>query len=139
MRPQQDFSKSFYSCCCPPLFSCSFLVPLGLVSHYLSTSLVGGTDISPLDNIPGQFPPDNSLSQLGQFPPYSSKPNLKITYIHTCMHTCIHIYILAYTHRCMHTRIYFFLFPPLVRIALLPVVCFPPSLLRARTTSAFFF
>src|SRR6218665_3068759 len=28
-----------------------------------------------------------------------------------------------------------FLFPPLVRIALLPVVCFPPFLLRARTTS----
>src|SRR6218665_2274739 len=27
----------------------------------------------------------------------------------------------------------------LVCIALLPVVCFPPSLLRARTTSAFFF
>src|SRR6218665_556475 len=32
-----------------------------------------------------------------------------------------------------------FLFPPLVRRALLPVVCFPPSLLRARTTSSFFF
>src|SRR6218665_3235502 len=32
-----------------------------------------------------------------------------------------------------------FLFPQLVRIALLPVVCFPPSLLHARSTSAFFF
>src|SRR6218665_1980542 len=76
MRPQQDFSKSFCSCCCPPLLSCSFLLPLGLLSHYLSTSLV----------------------------------------VFLC-----------------------FLLPPLVRIALLPVVCFPPSLLRARTTSAFFF
>src|SRR6218665_3515175 len=76
MRPQQYFSRSLCSCCCPPLLSCSFLVPLGLLSHYLSTSLV----------------------------------------VLLC-----------------------FLFPPLVRIALLPVVCFPPSLLRARTTSAFFF
>src|SRR6218665_673094 len=33
MRPQQDFSRSFCSCCCPPLLSCSFLVPLGLLSH----------------------------------------------------------------------------------------------------------
>src|SRR6218665_1178892 len=40
MRSQQDFSRSFCSCCCPPLLSCSFLVPLGLLSHYLSTSLV---------------------------------------------------------------------------------------------------
>src|SRR6218665_4011728 len=40
MRPQQDFSRSFCSCCCPPLLSCSFLVPFGLLSHYLSTSLV---------------------------------------------------------------------------------------------------
>src|SRR6218665_4043614 len=64
MRPQQDSSRSFFSCCCPPLLSCSFLVPLGLLSHYLSTSLV----------------------------------------VFLC-----------------------FLFPPLVRIALLPVVCFPPS------------
>src|SRR6218665_1290573 len=39
MRPQQDFSRSFCSCCCPPLLSCSFLVPLGLLSHYLSISL----------------------------------------------------------------------------------------------------
>ena len=75
MRPQQDFSRSFCSCSCPPLLSCSFLVPLGLLSHYLSTSLV----------------------------------------VFLC-----------------------FLFPPFVRIALLPVVCLPPSLLRARTTSAFF-
>src|SRR6218665_3667713 len=71
MRPQQDLSRSFCSCCCPPLLSCSFLVPLSLLSHYLSTSLV----------------------------------------VFLC-----------------------FLFPPLVRI---PVVCFPPSSLRARTTSAF--
>src|SRR6218665_1457521 len=76
MRPQQDFSRSFCSCCCQPLLSCSFLVPLGLLSHYLSTSLI----------------------------------------VFLC-----------------------FLFHPLVRIALLPVVCFPPSLSRARTTSAFFF
>src|SRR6218665_1589890 len=76
MRPQQDFSRTFCSCCCPPFLSCSFLVPLGLLSHYLSTSLV----------------------------------------VFLC-----------------------FLFPPLVRIALLPVVCFPPSLSRARTTSAFLF
>src|SRR6218665_3689983 len=76
MRPQQDFSRSFCSCCCPPLLSCSFLAPLGLLSHYQSTSLV----------------------------------------VFLC-----------------------FLFPPLVRIALLPVVCFPPSLLRGRTTPAFFF
>src|SRR6218665_150043 len=40
MRPQQDFSKSSCSCCCPPLLSCSFLVPLGIPSHYPSTSLV---------------------------------------------------------------------------------------------------
>src|SRR6218665_1212654 len=40
MRPQQDFSRSFYSCCCPPLLSCSFLVSLGLHSHYPSTFLV---------------------------------------------------------------------------------------------------
>src|SRR6218665_3299284 len=40
MRPQQDFSRTFCSCCCPQLLSCSFLVPLGLLSHYLSTSLV---------------------------------------------------------------------------------------------------
>src|SRR6218665_1632945 len=40
MRPQQDFSKPSCSCCCPPLLSWSFLVPLGLLSHYLSTSLV---------------------------------------------------------------------------------------------------
>src|SRR6218665_663939 len=70
MRPQQDFSRSFLSCCCPPLLSCSFLVPLGLLSHYLSTSLV----------------------------------------VILC-----------------------FLFPPLVRTALLPEVYFPPSLLRAQT------
>src|SRR6218665_1749183 len=76
MRPQQDFSRSFCSCCCPPLLSCSFLVPLSLLSHYLSTSSV----------------------------------------VFLC-----------------------FLFPPLVRIVLLPVVCFPPSSLRARITSAFFF
>src|SRR6218665_686038 len=78
MRSQQDFSRSFCSCCCPPLLSCSFLVPLGLLSHYLSTSLA--------------------------------------LVVFLC-----------------------FVFPPLVRKALLPVVCFPPSLLRARTTSAFFF
>src|SRR6218665_1345846 len=40
MMPQQDFSKFFCCCCCPPLLSCSFLVPLGLLSHYPSTSLV---------------------------------------------------------------------------------------------------
>src|SRR6218665_2699580 len=40
MMPQQDFSKSFCSCCCPLLLSCSFLVPLGLLSHHLFTSLV---------------------------------------------------------------------------------------------------
>src|SRR6218665_2493342 len=40
MRPQQDFSKSSCPCCCPPLLSCSFLVPLGLPSQYPSTSLV---------------------------------------------------------------------------------------------------
>src|SRR6218665_2927615 len=39
MRPQQDLSISFCSCC-PPLLLCSFLVPLGLLSHYPSTSLV---------------------------------------------------------------------------------------------------
>src|SRR6218665_3070592 len=33
MRPQQDLSRSFCSCYCPPLLSCSFLVPLGLLSH----------------------------------------------------------------------------------------------------------
>src|SRR6218665_3462701 len=76
MRPQQDFSKSFCSCCCPPLLSSSFLVPLGLLSHYLYTSLV----------------------------------------VFLC-----------------------FLFSPLVRIALPPVVCFPTSLLHAQTMSAFFF
>src|SRR6218665_1495782 len=32
MRPQQDSSRSFCSCCCPPLLLCSFLVPLGLLS-----------------------------------------------------------------------------------------------------------
>src|SRR6218665_3855498 len=46
----------------------------------------------PPDNSPGQFPSDNSFSQLGQSPPYRSKPNLKITNIHTCMHTCIYIH-----------------------------------------------
>src|SRR6218665_1584264 len=40
MRPQQDFSRSFCSCCCPSLLSCLFLVPLGFLSHYLSTSSV---------------------------------------------------------------------------------------------------
>ena len=40
MRPQQDFFRSFCSCCCPPLFLCSFLEPLGLLSHYPATSLV---------------------------------------------------------------------------------------------------
>ena len=40
MRPQQDFSRSFCSCYCPPLLLSSCLVPLGLLSHYLSTSLV---------------------------------------------------------------------------------------------------
>ena len=79
MRPQQDISKSFCSCCYPPLLSCSFLAPLGLPPHYPSTSLVA--------------------------------------------FSC-------------------FLFPPLVRIALLPVV--PPTLLHVRTpkyprtASAFF-
>ena len=34
IRPEQDFSKSSCSCCCPLLLSCSFLVPLGLLSHY---------------------------------------------------------------------------------------------------------
>src|SRR6218665_602717 len=33
MRPQQDFSRSFCSCCCPPLLSCSSLVPLGLICN----------------------------------------------------------------------------------------------------------
>src|SRR6218665_3820790 len=37
IRPQQDFSRSFCLCCCPPLLSCSFLVPLGLLSHCPST------------------------------------------------------------------------------------------------------
>ena len=60
----------------PPLLSCSFLVPLGLLSHCPSTSLV----------------------------------------VFLC-----------------------FLFPALIRTALLPEVCFPPSLLCAQTTSAFFF
>ena len=40
MRPQQDFSKFSSSYCCPLLLLCSFLVPLGLLSHYPSTSLV---------------------------------------------------------------------------------------------------
>src|SRR6218665_3243291 len=44
MRPQQDFSRSFCSCCCPPLLSSSFLVPLGLltlsISHYSPTLVV---------------------------------------------------------------------------------------------------
>src|SRR6218665_3937004 len=40
MRPQQDFSKFSCSCWCPPLLSCSFLVPLGPLLHYPSTSLV---------------------------------------------------------------------------------------------------
>jgi len=39
MRHQQDFSKSSCSCYCPPLQSCSFLVPLGIPSYYPSTSL----------------------------------------------------------------------------------------------------
>src|SRR6218665_3711945 len=74
----------------------------------MSLCIYGGPDISPLDN----SPPDNSPSQLGQFPPYRSKPNLKITYIHTYMHMCIHIYkyytymhihIDACTHVYMHT------------------------------------
>ena len=39
MRPQQDFSKFSCFCYCSQLLSCSFLVPLGLLSHYLSTSL----------------------------------------------------------------------------------------------------
>jgi len=75
IRPQQDFSKSSCSCCCPPLLLCSFLVPLDLPSHYPSISWV-------------VYP--------------------------------------------------YFLFPPLVRIALQPVAYFPSSSLCARTMSAFF-
>src|SRR6218665_2587662 len=76
MRPQQDFSRSFCSCWCPQFLLCSFIVPLGLLSHYPSTSLV----------------------------------------VFLC-----------------------FLFPPFVRTVLLQEFYFPPSLLSARTISAFFF
>jgi len=40
MRPQQDFSKSSCSSCCPPPLSCSLLVPLCLPSYYPFTFLV---------------------------------------------------------------------------------------------------
>jgi len=76
--------------------------------------VVGGRDISPPDNSPGQFP-----SQLGQFPPYRSKPNFKIIYIyihvytHAYIYTYMHIYIDSCTHvythtihTCIHTYIY---------------------------------
>jgi len=39
-RPQQDFSQFSCSCWCSPLLSCSLLVPVGLLLHYPSTSLV---------------------------------------------------------------------------------------------------
>src|SRR6218665_2036645 len=77
MRPQQDFSRSFCSCCCPLLLSCSFLVWLARSSFTLSIHFFG---YLPLLLVPS-------------------------------------------------TR----------RTALLPEVYFPPSLLHARTTSAFFF
>src|SRR6218665_2441923 len=69
-------------------------------------------DVSLLGNghfprtIPRILPPDNSPSQLGQFPPYRSKPNLKITYIHKCMHTCIHIYTYMHIHIDACTHVY---------------------------------
>src|SRR6218665_3387501 len=55
-------------------------------------------------------PPDNSPSQLGQFP----STNLKITFIHECTHAYIHTYmhsIRAYTHTNIHklcTRTYIY-------------------------------
>ena len=56
---------------------------------------------------PGQFTPQTIHPPTRTVPlPYHSKPNLTITYIHTCMHTFIHIYVHAYTHRCMQTHIY---------------------------------
>src|SRR6218665_1303943 len=39
MRPQQDFSKSFCSCCCPSLFSCSFLTLISFLAYYTECSL----------------------------------------------------------------------------------------------------
>src|SRR6218665_1275562 len=80
----------------------------------LSEARPAGERTIPPDISPGQFPrtiprdnypPDNSPSQLGQFPPYRSKPNFKLHNMHTCMHTCIHIYIHAYTHMHAHTHI----------------------------------
>jgi len=46
MKPQQDFSKSFCSCFCPLpslILSCSFLVSLGLPSHYPSSASCSST------------------------------------------------------------------------------------------------
>src|SRR6218665_3659751 len=55
--------------------------------RYLDPSHCRGPDISLLDNspqtlVPRTIPPPNQDNS----PPYRSKPNLKITYIRTCMH-----------------------------------------------------
>jgi len=47
---------------------------------------------------PGQFPPDNSPSQLGQFSPVPLKAQLQ-NYIYTYMYAHMHTYI----HTCIYT------------------------------------
>src|SRR6218665_72929 len=60
ISPQQHFSTSFCSCCCPLLLSCSFLVMLGLLSHYLSISL----DCLPLLLVPSTCPHSTTTGSL---------------------------------------------------------------------------
>ena len=78
MRPQQDFSRSFCSCRCPPLLSCSLLVPLGFLSHYLSTSLVVFLCFL--------FPP---LDRIALLPVVCFPPSKGVQYVHWVMHKCI--------------------------------------------------
>jgi len=55
-------------------------------------------DNSPRQFTPDNYHPDNSPSQLGQFPLYRSKSNLKITCMYAHMHTYKYIYIHIYIH-----------------------------------------
>src|SRR6218665_2376379 len=75
MRPQQDFSRSFCSCCCPPLLSCSFLVPLGLLSHSIMLRFLGpmpGGDHSSPGRVRKPVGPFGPPSPSGVLPTHAS-------------------------------------------------------------------
>src|SRR6218665_354810 len=53
VRPQHDFSRSFCSCCCPPLLPCSFIECAVRSSFTLSSHFIG---CLPLPLVPSTCP-----------------------------------------------------------------------------------